>query len=94
MTIMDLVAALAPEAQVKEVGIRPGEKLHEVLISQDEARNALELDDLFIIRPTHSWWDSDRWSSASPVALPFTYGSDTNSQWLSREELAELVSAL
>ena len=83
--------AIAPECTVNEVGIRPGEKLHEALLSEDEARTAIELDRMFIIRPAHSWWNHD----SEPVgrALPegFSYMSNTNSEWLGIDDLRRLI---
>src|SRR5881296_2203492 len=64
MNIMDLVEAIAPKCEVKNVGIRPGEKVHEVLVSEDESRQALETEDMFIIQPAHPWWETDRWANA------------------------------
>ena len=75
------------------VGIRPGEKLHEVLISEDEARNTLELDDMFVIQPSHSWWRRDNWKDARPLAEGFRYTSDANPDWMTKAELQELIDA-
>lgn len=94
MKIMDLARAIAPDCQVKEVGIRPGEKLHEVLISEDEARHTLELDDMFIVEPAHPWWSSDDWKDGRPLPDGFRYGSDNNSQWLKGDELQLLIRNL
>ena len=58
---MDLVKAIAPECEVKITGIRPGEKVHEVLVSSDESRLTLEFDDKFVIQPAHSWWGFNYW---------------------------------
>jgi UDP-N-acetylglucosamine 4,6-dehydratase/5-epimerase len=91
MNIMDLVKAVAPNCNVKHVGIRPGEKLHEVLVSEDEARNAVETDEMYIIKPKHPWWGGENWKAARPLADGFRYGSDTNTRWLSIEELRTLV---
>jgi UDP-N-acetylglucosamine 4,6-dehydratase/5-epimerase len=87
MSILDLVAAVAPGCAVEEIGIRPGEKLHEVLVSEDEARQTLELDEMFVIQPAHPWWSSGPWSEARPVADGFQYRSDRNPQTLTPEEL-------
>ena len=94
MNIMDLVKAIAPGCEVKYIGIRPGEKIHEVLISENEARHTLELDDMFVIQPVHPWWFAGNWSEGTPLPDGFRYTSDTNSQWLSVEELRELVREL
>ncbi len=67
MNIMDLVKAVAPDCQVENIGIRPGEKLHEILISEDEVRQALELDDMFVIKPAHPWWQVGNWVRSTPA---------------------------
>src|SRR6266576_2627182 len=56
MKLLDMAQAVGPDCQIDCIGIRPGEKLHEVLLSEDEARNAVETDDMFVIQPSHSWW--------------------------------------
>jgi UDP-N-acetylglucosamine 4,6-dehydratase len=94
MKIMDLVAAVAPGCTVDYTGIRPGEKLHEALISEDEARQALELDDMYVIQPTHTWWKNNNWHDGRPLPDGFRYTSDSNTQWLSGEELQALVADL
>jgi UDP-N-acetylglucosamine 4,6-dehydratase len=94
MNIMDLAQAIAPDCQVEQIGIRPGEKLHEVLISEDEARHTLELDDMFVVQPVHPWWFSDNWRDGRPLPDGFRYGSDTNTQWLRVEDLRALVEGL
>ncbi len=94
MNIMDLVKAIAPDCQVEEIGIRPGEKVHEVLISEEEARSTLDLGDLFVIRPERRWWFEGKWNHGKPLPEGFRYASDTNSQWLSVDELRELVKGL
>lgn len=91
MNIMDLVTAIAPGCEVTQVGIRPGEKLHEVLISEDESRDALELDDMFVIEPLHPWWDSAKWGRGRKPAEGFRYGSDNNTVWLKPEQLQALI---
>jgi UDP-N-acetylglucosamine 4,6-dehydratase len=91
MKIMDLVDAVAPGIAVDFVGIRPGEKLHEVLVSEEEARNAVEFDDMFIVKPLHPWWQRDVWSEGRALPEGFSYGSQTNSSWLSLDQLKDLV---
>ena len=58
MNIMDLAKAIAPEAKTEIIGIRPGEKLHEVMISLDDAMNTLEFESHYVIQPAHPWWDN------------------------------------
>jgi len=92
MRLLDLAETIAPGCQVETIGIRPGEKLHEVLVSEDESRQTLETEDMFVIQPSHPWWKSENWVGAKPLPEGFRYSSDTNEQWLSRRELEELVA--
>ena len=89
--ILAVVEAIAPDCQVREIGIRPGEKLHEVLISEDEARHTVELDDLFVIQPAHPWWFTGNWKDGRALDEGFRYASDTNPEKLDVEELAALI---
>lgn len=91
MKLLDMAQAIAPDCQIDCVGIRPGEKLHEVLLSEDEARNAIERDDMFVIQPAQSWWRKENWESNSSLPEGFRYASDTNSQWLTAEDVYKLV---
>jgi len=90
MNIMDLVRAIAPDAELEFVGIRPGEKLHEVMISRDDAINTLEYDKYFVIQPARPWWDDPQFcpiTGGVPVKDDFSYASDTNSLWLDADGL-------
>lgn len=91
MKLMDIVKAIAADCRIETIGIRPGEKLHEVLVSEDEARNAVELDDMYVIKPLYSWWHSDNYANAKKLSDGFRYVSDTNNSWLSIDELRRLV---
>jgi UDP-N-acetylglucosamine 4,6-dehydratase len=91
MSLTDLVTALAPNCEVDAIGIRPGEKLHEVLVSDDEARHSLELDDMFVIQPTHPWWSGSHWETGKSLPDEFRYTSNTNPDWLSIEDLHKLL---
>src|SRR5690348_2497627 len=93
MRLTDMAETIAPGCEVECIGIRPGEKLHEVLVSEDEARNALETEDMFVIQPAHSWWRRENWKTALPLKEEFRYASDTNPQWLTAEKLYELVES-
>jgi len=92
MRLLDLAETVAPGCQVEYIGIRPGEKLHEVLISEDESRQTLETEDMYVIQPSHPWWKSGNWVGAKPLPEGFRYTSDTNERWLTRRELEELVA--
>jgi UDP-N-acetylglucosamine 4,6-dehydratase len=92
MRLLDLAETIAPGCVVEHIGIRPGEKLHEVLVSEDESRQTLETDDMFVIQPSHPWWKSENWLNARPLAEGFRYSSDNNEHWLTRRELQDLVT--
>lgn len=94
MSIMDLVRAIAPDCLVEYTGIRPGEKLHEMLVSADEARHTLELPDMFVIQPLHPWWKLENWSAGTPLPGGFVYSSETNPQRLSPDALRDVVAHL
>ncbi len=96
MRIMDLVAVLAPECRTEVVGIRPGEKLHEVMIPVDDGRQTLAYGDHFIIAPTLSYWKK-HWHSeknGKPCEEGFYYGSDNNTEWLSGDALSKMIAGL
>jgi UDP-N-acetylglucosamine 4,6-dehydratase len=90
MRILDLASAVAPGCKVNIIGIRPGEKLHEVLVSSDEARNTVELDDMYVVLPAHPWFLKPEWSEGRPLLEGFEFTSDGNDHWLSAEELNEM----
>ncbi|MFP4053771.1 MAG: UDP-N-acetylglucosamine 4,6-dehydratase (inverting) [Phycisphaerae bacterium] len=92
MNIVDLARAVSPDCEINEIGIRPGEKLHEVLVSVDEARDAIELEDMYVIRP-HSYMERTRqtWFRGNKLPDGFIYGSDHNEKWLSQDELMSLL---
>lgn len=89
MSLVDVAKAIAPECKIEFIGIRPGEKLHEILISDPESRHAVELDNMYVIQPVHSWglqsWEGE------PLPDGFKYTSDTNEWRLTIEELQECV---
>jgi UDP-N-acetylglucosamine 4,6-dehydratase len=91
MRLVDLAEAVAPGCAIEFIGIRAGEKLHEVLLSEDEARNAVETDGMYVIQPTHPWWKRAHWIHGRPLPQGFRYTSDSNEQWLSHEQLQELI---
>jgi UDP-N-acetylglucosamine 4,6-dehydratase (inverting) len=91
MRVMDLAQAIAPDYEKKITGIRPGEKLHEVLLTEDEARHAQEYSDYFIIEPEHPFWSSKKRTGGKDLPEAFKYSSDTNSQWLTIDQLRKIV---
>jgi UDP-N-acetylglucosamine 4,6-dehydratase len=93
MKIVDLAHAIAPGANLEIVGIRPGEKLHEVLISEDESRSTVEMEDMYIVQPNPNAWFGHDWQSEGQ-ALPagFRFGSDNNPQWLSVNQIRDMVA--
>ena len=93
MKLLDMAQAVAPDCEIECVGIRPGEKLHEVLLSEDEARNAVETDDMFVIQPAHNWWNQNNWVQARHLPEDFRYASDNNTDWLSHEDLFRLLES-
>jgi len=95
MNIMDLAKAICPECETRIVGIRPGEKLHEVLITSDAAANTIEFDDYYIIKPAFkhfSFEPSD--CNFKPVSENFEYASDTNSWKLDSEKMISIIKKL
>jgi UDP-N-acetylglucosamine 4,6-dehydratase/5-epimerase len=90
--ITDIADAIAPEAKIAITGIRPGEKLHEVLLTEDESRHSKELGSYFVVEPEHSFWDKNRLKNCSPLPEGFTYTSDNNQQWLKGDLLKQAIT--
>jgi UDP-N-acetylglucosamine 4,6-dehydratase/5-epimerase len=95
MGIMDVARVVAPECRTETIGIRPGEKLHEMLITADDASHTVEFDDHYVIQPNDAWWDRSEYlktSGGKPVAEGFQYSSDRNPVWMKREDLTALLA--
>jgi UDP-N-acetylglucosamine 4,6-dehydratase len=95
MTIMDLAKAVAPEARVDVVGIRPGEKLHEVLISEDEARTTVELEKMFVVQPAEALWFGHTWEKqGKKLTDDYRFASNNNTQWLTIDDLKKIIQPI
>jgi UDP-N-acetylglucosamine 4,6-dehydratase len=95
MNIMDLARAIAPECETRIVGIRPGEKLHELMIPRDEARKTLEFDDFYVMQPAFKFWERRcSWDGGRQVPEDFEYSSETNPWRLTVEEMRSMIEKL
>lgn len=91
-SILDIAKAIGPECRIKTIGIRPGEKLHEALISEEDGRLTLEYKDYYVIQPQFPWWTEDkRKNGGKPVSKGFVYSSGSNRQRLSLAELKKII---
>jgi UDP-N-acetylglucosamine 4,6-dehydratase len=93
MRVIDLARAIAPDASLRVVGVRPGEKLHEVLLSSDESRHSVDVDGMYVVQPVYAGWSYTTPAGAKPLPADFAFTSDTNSAWCSAEELKRMVEA-
>ena len=93
MKIVDLAKAMAPKLPHREVGIRPGEKLHEVMVTDDDSRYTVEMEDRYVIEPAFHWWTRTSFAKDGGNTVPdgFRYSSDTNSQWLDVDGLNKML---
>lgn len=95
MNIMDLAQAIDPDCETKIVGIRPGEKLHEVMVPKDDAHRTLEFENFYLIQPDFLFWkERASWDSGDSVHDSFEYNSDTNPWKLSVDEMREMIKNL
>ncbi|MED4228935.1 UDP-N-acetylglucosamine 4,6-dehydratase (inverting) [Neobacillus cucumis] len=92
MKVTDLATALAPDCKVEIIGIRPGEKLHETMITEDDARRTLDYGTYYVIQPEFSWWDTKDIKDGALLPKGFSYVSNTNSEWLTVDELRRLAN--
>jgi len=91
MKIVDLAKAIAPDATLRDVGLRAGEKLHEEMISPEEGRRALALGDRFVVQPDLATWGYQPPTAGKPMSDGFAYRSDSNDEWFTREDVVELL---
>lgn len=96
MRIVDLATAMAPDLEVEIVGIRPGEKLHEVMVTEDDARSTVMLEDRYVIEPAIQFWDEVRNKDEARAAVPadFRYASDTNDEWIDVDAFRDLLKII
>ncbi len=94
MNVVDLAKAVAPGAEMEIIGIRSGEKLHEVLISDDEARMTVELPDMYVVHPVETYWSRGFDWEKMGKTLPdgFRYASNTNTEWLTVEQIRQIIA--
>lgn len=94
MRIVDVARTMAPHLPHKVIGIRPGEKLHEVMITEDDSRQTFELPDRYVIEPAFAFWTHEPYErlGARPVADGFRYASDMNDHWLDSDQLTRLIA--
>jgi len=91
--VIDLARAIAPEAEIGIIGIRPGEKLHEDLLSADEARHTIELERMYVIQPAEAIWFGYSWKDkGTQVPEGFSYTSDNNTQWLDVQGIQKYIA--
>ena len=97
MNIMDLAKAIAPKVKTEIIGIRPGEKIHEIMISSDDAINTLEFNTYFVMQPAHPWWDNLKYikiNGGKQVDDGFSYSSGNNTRWLTIDEIRKMITNL
>lgn len=96
MRIIDLARVIAPDCDLEPTGIRPGEKLHEILLPREEARQTFEYSDHYTVHPNFDWWEGEEnrieaGERGEPVPDEFEYASDTNDEWLTEAELVAML---
>jgi len=93
MKVIDLARAIAPQAKINVIGIRPGEKLHEVLISEDESRTTVELESMFVVQPAEALWFGYSWQEKGKLLQDgFRYASDNNTDWLDVDGIKKYIA--
>ena len=94
MKIIDIAKAIAPKAEKKFIGIRPGEKIHEILLTEDEARHSKEFRDYFVIEPEHPFWHEDHLKGGKQLPDGFRYTSVDNKEWLTKKDIIKMIKEL
>jgi len=93
MRITDLADVAAPGTKIEQIGIRPGEKLHEVMITEDESRHTKEFDSHYIVEPEFAFWTKTHYQDGKHLPEGFRYSSEINTEWLSKQDLKNIVDA-
>jgi UDP-N-acetylglucosamine 4,6-dehydratase len=91
MKIVDLAEAIAPDCDIEIIGIRPGEKLHEILITEEDGRYTVDYDGLYVIMPQFSWWRRKNYQDANALPDGFLYSSNNNDRWLTLNQLKDMA---
>jgi UDP-N-acetylglucosamine 4,6-dehydratase/5-epimerase len=94
MRVLDIAEAIAPNVERTLIGIRPGEKVHEVLITSDEARHAAAFEDHYVIHPSFPFWRTTAYPAGEPLPPGFRYSSDANHDWLTPAQIREMAEAV
>jgi UDP-N-acetylglucosamine 4,6-dehydratase len=94
MGIVDLAKAVAPECSMEFIGVRPGEKLHEVLLAPEEVSHTVAFEEMYIILPAYHPWGQVEWGNGTPLPEGFVYSSDSNERHLSVEDLVTMIEGL
>jgi UDP-N-acetylglucosamine 4,6-dehydratase (inverting) len=93
MRVTDLAQAMAPDIPHETIGIRPGEKLHEILITADESRHTIDAGEVFVVLPEQPWWTAHpQWVAGKPLDEGFVYASNLNDEWLTPDALVTMLS--
>jgi len=94
--VVDLARVISPDARLEEVGVRPGEKLHEIMITREDSWTSFEYEGYYIIYPHFDWWNTEEHFTAGgkKVEEGFQYSSDLNTEWLSQQQLKELLDKI
>lgn len=93
MKIIDLARTIAPECEIDYIGIRDGEKLHEILITEEDGRNTIAYNGMYVVLPSYTWWKRENYSDGQRMPEGFTYTSNNNTEWLTENDLSEVVFA-
>ena len=91
MKVIDLANTIVPEAKKEIIGIRPGEKIDEVLLTEEEARHAQEFDSFFVVEPEHPFWHQNNLKEGKTLPDGFKFTSNSNNWWLTKEELGKMI---